>query len=65
MCNSCKNLKPKNQNLKTKIHVCKCELNSIEKPKPKINMNKMENKYVNDPLYNIFGKQYLQKKNNM
>jgi len=52
-CNECKQHKK-----------CKSEM-TIEKPKPKINVKKLENKYHNDPLFNIFGKQYLQKKNNM
>tara|TARA_Y100000401_G_scaffold117199_1_gene125079 strand:+ start:1115 stop:1288 length:174 start_codon:yes stop_codon:yes gene_type:complete len=44
---------------------CKSEY-TIEKPKPKINMKKLEKKYVNDPLYAMFGKDYiLQKKNNI
>ena len=43
---------------------CKKEI-TIEKPKPIINERKLEIKYRHDPLYNIFGKQYLQKKNSL
>ena len=38
---------------------------TIEKPKPKLNFNKLDKKYSNDPLYVIFGKQYIQRKNNI
>ena len=43
-------------------HECMHKEQTIEKAKPKINIKKLENKYINDPLYIIFGKQYLQKK---
>ena len=44
---------------------CKSEY-TIEKAKPKINIFKLEKKFRSDPLYAIFGKDYiLQKKNNM
>ena len=53
-CNECKKGKK-----------CKDEY-TIEKPKPKLNMKKLEKKYNQDPLFAIFGKDYiLQKKNNI
>ena len=45
----------------------KCDMkNTIQKPRPKINKKKMEEKYKYDPLYQMFGNQYLVlKKNNI
>lgn len=46
-------------------HNKKCEdKDTIQKPRPIINIKKVENKYKSNPLYQIFGNMYLQKLSN-